>query len=231
MTTLYLTREEVRRVDKIAIRQFGMTGLVLMENAGRGCADAICELGIAGPVLICCGKGNNGGDGLVIARHLALRGHTPHVLLGCEATQLQGDAAANFLILQRTSTEIRFVGSDCVAKASVAWFDRADWIVDAMLGTGARGEPRFPIDEMIRRANASPARKLAIDLPSGLDCDSGQQSQMTFRADHTCTLVAQKQGFRTASAKPYLGHVRVLDIGVPREVIELARSDSHGESS
>jgi NAD(P)H-hydrate epimerase len=144
---------------------------------------------------------------------------------------LQGDAADNWSILQQTSIEIRSVGSDHDAEAVGAWFGRAEWIVDAMLGTGARGEPRFPIDELIRRANASPARRLAIDLPSGLDCDTGQTANVTFRADHSCTLVARKQGFRAASAKPYLGHVRVLDIGVPPEVIELARNDPRGALS
>lgn len=216
----YLTRDQVRRVDEIAVRQFGMSGLVLMENAGRGCADVLCEVGITGPVLIVCGKGNNGGDGLVVARHLDLRGQLPRVLFADEPNSLQGDAAVNFAILQRTSVEIRVVGPNCEGTALEDWFDRADWIVDAMLGTGARGAPRPPVDALIRRANASLARKLAIDLPSGLDCDTGFPSDPTFRADHTCTLVAGKTGFQAASAAPYLGQVHVLDIGAPREVID-----------
>ena len=224
MPPLYLTREQVRCVDRIAIQQFGMSGLVLMENAGRGCADVLCELGIAGPVLICCGKGNNGGDGLVIARQLDLRGHTALVLLACEPVELQGDAAANFAILRRTSVEIRQVSSDCDWDAITDWFDQSAWVVDALLGTGAHGEPRFPIDELIRRANAATARRLAIDLPSGLDCDTGHPAAETFRADHTCTLVARKTGFQCESAQPYLGTVRVLDIGAPRRVIDEALS-------
>ncbi|HJN11244.1 MAG TPA: NAD(P)H-hydrate epimerase [Pirellulaceae bacterium] len=218
--TRYLTRDQVRCVDQIAIEQFGMSGLVLMENAGRGCADVLCEVGIAGPVLICCGKGNNGGDGLVIARQLDVRGYQPLVLLACAASELKGDAAVNFAILRRTSVEIKQVESSCDWGVISEWFDSADWVVDALLGTGSHGEPRFPVDQLIRRANAATARKLAIDLPSGLDCDTGQHANETFRAAHTCTLVAQKAGFQVEVAKPFLGTVHVLDIGAPREVLE-----------
>lgn len=218
----FLTREQVRRVDQIAIEQFGMSGLVLMENAGRGCADVLSQVGISGTVLICCGKGNNGGDGLVIARQLDLRGHRSRVLLACASGELKGDAAANFAILQRTSVEIKQVASRCDWRAISEWFDHADWIVDALLGTGSQGEPRFPVDKLIRCANAAAARRMAIDLPSGLDCDTGQFAEATFRADHTCTLVAQKTGFQVARAKPFLGTVHVLDIGAPGEVVDAA---------
>lgn len=197
-----------------------MSGLVLMENAGRGCADVLCDVGIAGPVLICCGKGNNGGDGLVVARHLDVRGYQPLVLLACAASELKADAAVNLSILRRTSVEIKQVDSSRDWGSIAHWFDIADWVVDALLGTGSQGEPRFPIDELIRRANAATARKLAIDLPSGLDCDTGQPANETFRAAHTCALVAQKAGFQTEGAQPFLGTVHVLDIGTPREVLD-----------
>lgn len=95
-TRQYLTRDQVRTLDRKAVADYGMTGLVLMENAGRGCADFLCEQGIHGPVVICCGKGNNGGDGFVIARHLDLRGYDVRVLLFCDPSGLTGDAAANF---------------------------------------------------------------------------------------------------------------------------------------
>ncbi len=220
----YLSREQVRRVDQIAIQRYGMAGLVLMENAGRGCADVLEKLGIAGPVLICCGKGNNGGDGLVVARHLLVRGHTPRVLLGCEGAALSGDAAANFSILQRMAVEIQVARPEHESPVIETWFQEADWIVDAMLGTGTRGQPRPPFDDMIRWANMASARTMAIDLPSGLDCDTGQAAAPTFRADHTCTLVAPKIGFRMASAAACLGQVHILDIGAPTEVIEAARN-------
>ncbi len=215
MTEVYLTREQVRRVDQVAIERIGVPGLVLMENAGRGCTDALEGWGIAGPVLICCGKGNNGGDGFVIARHLHVRGYTPRVIVAGTEADLHGDAMTNCQILRRLPIELHFLGSTPPTAATEGLFDQADWIVDALLGTGARGNPRSPCDAIIQRANAAPGRKLAIDLPSGLDCDTGQPGRPTFRADHTCTLVAAKVGFREPTAATYLGQVHVVDIGVP----------------
>ena len=98
-----LTREQCREIDRRAIEEYGISGLVLMENAGRGCVDVLERLGIDGPVVILCGKGNNAGDGFVIARHLEIRGHDCRVLLLCPPTELRGDAATNFAILQKTN--------------------------------------------------------------------------------------------------------------------------------
>jgi NAD(P)H-hydrate epimerase len=96
----------------------------------------------------------------------------------------------------------------------------ADWIVDAMLGTGAHGEPRPPYDAAIDWMNAQSCKKLAIDVPSGLDCDTGQPAVHTVRADHTCTFVASKLGFTQPAAKQFIGRVHVCDIGVPPQLIE-----------
>ena len=213
MSTLYLTRQQVREVDRRAIEDYGMSGLVLMENAGRGCTDKICELGIDGPVVICCGRGNNGGDGFVIARHLELRGCEVRVLLFCDPTSVGGDAAANLSILRHCDVTISVF--DRVEHPQLdSLLHGAAWIVDALLGTGARGEPRPPIDALIGLLNSCPAKRLAVDVPSGLDCDTGQPARSTFRADHTCTFVAAKSGFEADEARPYLGQVHVLDIGV-----------------
>jgi NAD(P)H-hydrate epimerase len=214
-----LSREASRKVDQIAIEQFGMSGLVLMENAGRGCVDTLCELGITGPVVICCGKGNNAGDGFVIARHLDLRGFSAKVLLWCEPSELRGDARANFAILQKTGVPMIVFDEQFDARQLVEQLERADWIVDALLGTGAKGDPRPPLDQVIPLLNQATAKRLAIDLPSGLDCDSGQPSATTFRADHTCTFVTPKLGFQNSAAQAYVGVVHVIDIGVPRQVL------------
>jgi NAD(P)H-hydrate epimerase len=211
---IYLTREEVREVDRRAVEQLGFSSLVLMENAGRGCADVLCQLGIHGPVLICCGRGNNGGDGFVIARHLRLRGLKPRVLLFCDPDELRGDAAANYQILTRCGEAVQTVASTWEEPLAAALAE-ADWVVDALLGTGSRGEPRPPLDAVIQRLNAAAVQRLAVDLPSGLDCDTGQPARATFRADHTCTFVALKVGFRAPAAQLFLGTVHVLDIGVP----------------
>lgn len=189
-----------------------------MENAGRGCADVLCELGIAGPVRIACGRGNNAGDGFVIARHLDLRGVDVRVLLFGDPTSLSGDAAANFAIIERAEIPVEvFAGID--ESRMQAALAGADWIVDALLGTGTRGAPRPPLDWAIERLNAAQARKLAVDLPSGLDADSGFPARPTFRADHTCTFVAEKSGFANPDAREFLGAVHVLDIGAPRKLL------------
>ena len=217
-----LNRQQSQEVDRRAVSEFGMTGLVLMENAGRGLADTLCGLGIDGPVVVCCGRGNNGGDGFVLARHLDLRRQPVRVALWAAPDALQWDAAANFAILACSSVPIEIFGGQHQHDEGrlAALLDGADWIVDALLGTGSRGAPRPPLDAVIDTLNAHSARKLAVDLPSGLDCDTGVPSRHTIRAQHTCTFVAQKPGFLAPGAAAYTGEVHVLDIGAPRKLIE-----------
>jgi len=220
VTMPILTRQQVRRLDELAMTEYGMSGLVLMENAGRGTTDVLRGLDIAGPVVICCGRGNNAGDGFVIARHLELRGHQARVLLWADPDELTGDAAANFRILQKTDVPIDvFAGRHDPDRLQVHLADAA-WIVDALLGTGARGEPRAPFDAVIDQINAAAAPKLAVDLPSGLDCDTGRPASQTVRAAHTCTFAAAKPGLILPEAKPYVGQLHLIDIGTPRSLLE-----------
>lgn len=216
-----LNRQQVRDVDRRAIEEYGLPGLVLMENAGRGVADVLCREGIAGEVVICCGRGNNAGDGFVIARHLDLRGHAVRVFLWSDPAKLTGDAAANYAVIARAKLPIEVISADDdpVARLSSA-LTGAAWAVDALLGTGATGEPRAPLDQVIEMLNASPVPILAVDLPSGLDCDTGVAARRTVRARITCTFVAAKPGFFTPGAEQYTGRVELLDIGAPRRLIE-----------
>jgi len=221
-----ITRQQSRDVDQQAIEQYGMTGLVLMENAGRGTADVLCQLAGTesarrlGPVAICCGKGNNAGDGFVIARHLDLRGHKVRVLVWADATELMGDAGVNFRILRHTTVPIEMFGNRHDAPRLAEQLTGVDWIVDALLGTGARGEPRPPLDAVIDQLNAAAAKRLAVDLPSGLDCDTGVAARHTIRAAETCTFVAMKRGFTAPGVEHFTGRVHVLDIGAPRQLVE-----------
>lgn len=208
-----LTRDQVRRIDSIAIHEWGIPGLLLMENAGRGVADVMCSLGIDGPVVVACAKGNNGGDGFVLARHLSLRGYEVNVLLCCGPEELQSDAAANYQFLQKTHVPI----TQFLNTSPTEFFQHADWLVDALLGTGARGDPRDPLQNVITEMNARSSRRLAMDIPSGLDCDTGEVGTPTFLADHTCTFVAAKPGLLMTGALPYVGQLHVLDIGVAVE--------------
>jgi NAD(P)H-hydrate epimerase len=202
------------------MEEYGISGLVLMENAGRGVAERLALLGIAGPVAICCGKGNNAGDGFVIARHLDLRGYAVRVLLCGDPAELRGDAAVNFRIIQRSELPISRLGPRYDAARWKEALAGTSWIVDALLGTGSQGEPRPPLDAVIDEINASATPKLAVDLPSGLDCDTGLAASHTIRARHTCTLAAMKPGFLVAGAEAYTGQVHVIDLGVPRRLME-----------
>jgi NAD(P)H-hydrate epimerase len=226
-----LTREQSRQLDRLAVEQYGMSSLILMENAGRGLADTLEELGIPGLVVICCGRGNNAGDGFVLARHLDLRGHRVRVLLWGRAEQLRGDAAANFHILQKSDVPIEEFGERHDPERLQAALEEAAWIVDALLGTGVQGEPRPPLDAVIDQLNAAAAPKLAVDLPTGLDCDRGLPSVHTIRAAHTCTFAAAKPGFFAPEARPYLGQLHVLDIGVPRKLLETMLADDASGAS
>jgi NAD(P)H-hydrate epimerase len=219
MTGPFLTRHQARLLDRWAVERYGMCSLVLMENAGRGVADVLCGLGIHGPVVICCGKGNNGGDGLVLARHLELRGHDVRVLLWADPTALAGDAAANLAIARHCELLLEVFWPDHDPRRLESHLSGAAWVVDALLGTGSRGEPAPPLAEIIDQLNNCAAPRLAVDLPSGLDADTGQPAVHTVRAAHTCTFAAPKAGFASLLAQPYLGQVHVLDIGTPRRLL------------
>ena len=207
-----LTRDQVRRVDQIAIEQYAIPGIVLMENAGRGAAEVIDRVASEGPITILCGAGNNGGDGYVIARHLQLLGRSVRIVSLVDPASLSGDAATNATIATKARIEITQVSTsnqiDAALGGSVA-------VVDAMLGTGAKGPPRGLFAEAVRSANVLPAMRIAIDLPTGFDCDSGVANEPTFRADHTITFVSRKVGFEKENADAYVGVITEIGIGVP----------------
>ncbi|MGO8689096.1 MAG: NAD(P)H-hydrate epimerase [Thermoguttaceae bacterium] len=216
-----LSREQSRQVDRRAGEEYGISGLVLMENAGRGAADVLGQLASPGEkIVVCCGKGNNAGDGFVLARHLDLRGYAVRVLVWAEPEELQGDAGVNFQILRKVGVPLEIFGSRHDPARLADNLAGAAWIVDALLGTGVRGEPRPPLDAVIEGLNAAAAPKLAIDLPSGLDCDTGRPARHTIRAAVTCTFVASKRGFSAPGAAEWTGQVHVLDIGAPRKLVE-----------
>ncbi len=211
-----LTRDEAREVDRRALEEYGISGLILMENAGRGCADLLNSLGVSGPVCICCGKGNNAGDGFVIARHLEAQGLAVHVLLLAAPDDLRGDAQANLRILLQAGTPLTVHPADNEIRREL---EEAEWVVDALLGTGLRGTVRPPLATVIESINGAGRKVLAVDLPSGMDCDSGEPWGSCVRADQTATFVAPKAGFRSPASKAWTGRVHVLPIGVPRALL------------
>jgi NAD(P)H-hydrate epimerase len=222
-----LSREEVRAVDRRAIDEFGMTGLVLMENAGRGAAEQLIELGIDGPVVVCAGKGNNGGDGFVIARHLELLGCDVRVLLFANPSDLSGDADANWKTLEAADTSRIVLGRQPALSDIDHTLSHAGWIVDALLGTGTVGEVREPYRTAIAAINRSARKVLAVDLPSGLDCDTGlpietlsDGTPICVRATRTVTFVARKRGFDNPASRVFTGDVHVVGIGIPKSLLD-----------
>jgi NAD(P)H-hydrate epimerase len=199
---------------------FGVPGIVLMENAGRGMAELLVKLGVGGPVLVCCGKGNNGGDGFVIARHLDNAGVPVRVLLFADPAGLGGDAATNHAILARSGFAIEQYADPLDEARLRSELSQANWVVDALFGSGLQGPVRPPLDRVIEAINASPATVFAVDIPSGLDADTGQPLGPTVRAHHTGTVVALKKGFVEPAAQPWLGQVHLIDMGAPRQLVE-----------
>jgi len=219
-----LSRQAVRQVDQVAIEQYGIPGVVLMENAGRGAAEAIQQLAPQGRIVILAGNGNNAGDGYVIARHLELCDRNVRIVSLSEPRSLHGDALVNANIAIAAELELVTIGdlsgdTDRLAE-SIA---QADVVVDCLLGTGARGTPREPFATAVRLANQTSAMRIAIDLPTGMDCDTGELHDPTFCADHTLTFVAPKIGF--ARAASHVGRVQVISIGVPRKLLWECQQD------
>jgi ADP-dependent NAD(P)H-hydrate dehydratase / NAD(P)H-hydrate epimerase len=220
-----LTAAEMREVDRLTTERYGTPGITLMENAGRSVAEFIQErfTGLdRREIAVLCGKGNNGGDGLVAARHLMGMGAKPKVYLFADPGEMQGEAGISLGRWPQASGELHVVlGADKMqaAKAAVA---SADIIVDALLGTGVRG----PVEGLLREAiEAVNGRKpgqsvVAVDIPSGLIADTGEALGAAVEANYTVTFTAPKVGMLLGSAAAYVGELVVRTIGSPAELIE-----------
>ncbi|MFC1764201.1 NAD(P)H-hydrate epimerase [Planctomycetota bacterium] len=218
-----MTREQVRAFDAWVIQELGIPGCVLMENAGRGCADIILSRlsdTLDTRVCIICGVGNNGGDGFVIARHLSNAGlQVTPILLG-SADKLLGDAKLNYDILRQLSVKIIKLDPQDIEglRHLITGAAQPALLVDALFGTGLQGTLRDPYPSVIQTLNAMNIPMLAVDIPSGLDADSGQPLGSAVHAVATVTFVARKQGFLNPSAHKYTGDVTVASIGVEPSV-------------
>jgi len=233
--TVVMSRNEVRAFDAWAINTLGIPGVVLMENAGRSCAELIKEKlkSIAKPaVCIFCGTGNNGGDGYVIARHLLNNGFNVVVVICGDRTKIKDDAKINLDILEKLGQPIKTLdlsNSDIAAQIKKLAGD-ADMLVDALFGTGlskvgwghnptnssgTSGLLSSEYKQLIENINALSRPVLAVDIPSGLDCNTGLPLGAAIKADYTVTFVAMKKGFLAAKdATKYTGEIFVASIGV-----------------
>ncbi|HEY6565728.1 MAG TPA: NAD(P)H-hydrate epimerase [Pirellulaceae bacterium] len=216
-----LSTQQLQELDRRAVDEYGIPSIVLMENAGRGACDVLMQCGTPQRVLICCGRGNNAGDGLVLARHLELRGVPATVTCWQDPETWKGDTRVNYHIARAAGLDVRNLSDDIGHLALRSLGAKCDWIVDALLGTGAQGAPRPPLDQVIRAISSMVGpRILAIDLPSGLDVDSGVPFDPVVRAHLTVTLAAPKVGFANPTSWPYLGDVYLGDIGVPTSLVD-----------
>lgn len=213
-----LSREESRKIDQIAMEKYKVPGVVLMECAGRAITEVLMEHRKAGRVLIFCGTGNNAGDGMVIARHLLTQGVPGHVFLCMPPEKFRGDALVQYEILKAMNypmTPLFGLVEAEIERAIIKFLDAESWLVDAMLGTGATGAPRAPMDEVIHWMNSVSNSVLAVDLPSGLDADTGKPAEVCVQADVTCALAVAKPGLVEKKAKKYVGELKVCPIGFP----------------
>ena len=222
---LILSRQQVRNCDRTAIEKYQIPGITLMENAGSAAARYILDL-IENPqaarVCVLAGVGNNGGDGFVVARHLDNAGVKAEIIICGDRQKCRGDAGSNLAIVNNMKLPIFY--TDELSQPEIAALissktSVADLIVDAMLGTGAAGRPREPVRTAIDIVNAAGKIVVAVDIPSGLDCDTGTSSGTTVKADHTVTFMAVKKGFTNPDAKIYTGSVVVASIGVSAKLL------------
>jgi len=226
-----LTAEAMQAADRYTIEDYGLPGFTLMESAGRGCAESIREA--YGPlanaaVIVLCGKGNNGGDGLVVARRLCAAGARVHVVLTSAPEALRDDAARNLALLRRLRDE--GVGDRLTIESLVTLGSLADTAhrlsprlyVDALLGTGLTSALREPIRSVVEWVNERPAPVVAVDVPTGLHSDTGAVLGAAVRADRTVTMAAAKVGLYVGDGPDRAGAVTVVDIGIPAFAVDRA---------
>ncbi len=220
-----LTAAEMREVDRLTMERYGVPGLTLMENAGRSVAEFIEQ---RFPrlerrrIVVLCGKGNNGGDGFVAARHLLGMGARPAVYLFADPGEMQGEAGMSLGRWPDASGELHVVLGANKMPAAKAALASADIIVDALLGTGARGPVGGLLREVIEAVNRRRGGQsvVAVDIPSGLAADTGEPQGAAVKASYTVTFTAPKVGMLLGSADSYVGELLVRAIGSPAELIE-----------
>jgi NAD(P)H-hydrate epimerase len=212
---VYVTAEEMRRIDDITIREFQVDVLMLMENAGRATATLARQmlLGTTIEKRVAClvGGGNNGGDGMVAARHLANWGADAEVIVGTTKDRMKSVPLGQLHILEKMGIPIQ-------------WTDYTlgdyDLLIDGLIGYGLEGNPRDRVAMMIKDANMSGRHILALDVPSGMNATSGEAYDPCIKATATLTLALPKTGFLAPSASPYVGNLYLADISIPRKVYQ-----------
>lgn len=221
-----VTAAEMAAIDRYTIDTLGLPGRVLMENAGR----AVFELLRAHfhplarkRAAVFCGKGNNGGDGFVIARLLNEAGVDCDTFFLGKKNDLPEDARANFLLLERLGNAIHALR----AEGPLPDLTRYDFLIDALLGTGVRGALQGTLAQLVQHLNHSERPLIAVDLPTGMNADTGAVEGPCLRARMTVTLGARKQGLLFSPGREHAGELHVVDIGFPAIAYEMAAGQTY----
>ncbi len=217
---LISTAAEMREIDRITIEDAGISGVVLMENAGRSAAQAVRELHQeigGGLVGVLCGKGNNGGDGFVVARYLNSWDIDAACILITSRDEVVGDARVQLDAADTLGITVLEIGIDAEAAQSI--MDNAVIYVDALCGTGLNSDLREPARSLVEIVNQSGLPVVALDLPTGISADTGRVLGTAVRADITITFGLAKRGLMVHPGCEYSGVINVVDIGIPQNVI------------
>lgn len=218
-----VTTAEMKELDRKAIEDIGIPSLLLMENAGRGIADlAQSMLTPSGKVVVACGKGNNGGDGFVAARHLFNRGYDVTVLLLAGESKLKKDPKVNHEILQKMKVPVEVVCTEAHLDMLQGRLNSAQLVIDGILGVGLTRNVSGIFKDVIDAINRHSKNVLGVDIPSGLNSDTGEVLGVAVKCRQTGTLCAAKKGLFLADGPEYCGHISVLDISIPKQLMPLA---------
>jgi hydroxyethylthiazole kinase-like uncharacterized protein yjeF len=216
-----VTNAEMKKIDRWAVKELGIPSPVLMENAGRGCVEVLeTYFELTGlRVLVVCGKGNNGGDGFVVARHLHNRGADVKIALLSSVKELKGDAMLNYKLAKVGKVDITEI-SRTVKLDRLCTVFHPDIIVDAIFGTGFAGKLQDLHHGVIELINQFDAFVLSIDIPSGVNGDNGQFDEACVIADATATMCLPKRGNYLYPGRAFCGDLHTIDIGVPYSTID-----------
>ncbi|MBM7854882.1 NAD(P)H-hydrate epimerase [Desulfohalotomaculum tongense] len=218
-----VTAAEMREIDRVAVEEYGIPGVVLMENAGRKVVEVVCRQlnnNVKGKaVTVFVGKGNNGGDGLVVARHLLNMGADVRVLMVADPGELTGDAGLNLAIWEKMGQRVYPIHQPNGINLVKVSLMSTDLIVDAMYGTGFRGTVNEKIGRVIQLINASGIPVVAVDIPSGLEADTGKIAGPCIKATVTVTFGLPKLGMVLEAGGGVIGSMEVVDISLPKQLL------------
>jgi NAD(P)H-hydrate epimerase len=202
-----ITKEQMAELDRIMIEEIGIGVPIMMEHAGIAIASTAAKMGEGNRILVLCGHGNNGGDGLAAARHLINWGYDVKIILSSNKRRLKKDPARQLKILENMKADI--------SNSKDVDFSKYDLIIDALLGYNIKGNPRGRFAELIKRSNNSGKPILAVDMPSGLDATTGKPYNPCIKASVTIALTVLKNGLVAESAAKYVGQLGIAYMSVP----------------